>query len=172
MPRFVLAGLLIAATAAAAHAQEPDPVVDFMLRPTQDAGVDEDPDAIWDWDGEPAPPTIEREVGPPLAGPDAEEPIGLPLAGPVPLTVGQRIRTRPTATDDDPFAATGIELGPFVIRPAIEVGGLATDNAAGSEDKIAAVGVVVAPEVNVRSEGERHDFEANFRAEGIFYDRE
>ena len=173
MLRSLLAGLFIAATAAAAHAQEQDPaIVDFMLRPTEDASMAEDPDAIWEWENEPAPPTIEREVGPPLAGPDADEPIGLPLAGPVPLTAEQRIRTRPTPAEDDPFAATGIELGPFVIRPAIEVGGVATDNAAGSEDKVAAVGVIVAPEVNVRSEGERHDFDANFRAESIFYDRE
>ena len=31
----------------------------------------------------------------------------------------------------DPFAATGVAIGTFVLRPAIEIGGIATDNAAG-----------------------------------------
>ena len=72
---------------------------------------------------------------------------------------------------EDPFAQRGVDLGSFVIRPSIEIGVSATDNAGGSADKVAAVGLVVAPEINVRSEGERYEFEADASAESTSYER-
>ncbi len=148
-----------------------DQLVDFILRPTEDANADPDAD-IWTWDNEPGPTALETPVGPPVAGPTGQEPIGPPLAGPAPepLQVG-RVRPR-RVTEDEPFAPTGINLGPFVIRPAIEVGGTFTDNGGGSAHKVPAVGVILAPEINVVSENERYRFEANARAETIHYDHE
>jgi hypothetical protein len=99
------------------------------------------------------------------------EPIGPPLAGPVSIDPGQPVRL-PRSEDADPFAAPGLNLGSFVIRPAIEIGVAATDNAAGTEDKIGAVGLVLAPELNIRSEDDRHEIVADIRAASVFYDRE
>ena len=82
-----------------------------------------------------------------------------------------RIRPRRVAAVD-PYAATGVNLGSFIIRPSIEIGGVATDNGGGTSNKVAAVGLVVAPEVTVTSEGERYTFDAHGRGEVIPYDRE
>jgi hypothetical protein len=146
-----------------------DELVDFILRPTQEAEEDED---IWDWDSEPEESLLDSEIGPPLAGPKAGDPIGPPLAGPTPEPVQEgRIRPR-RITAADPYAATGVNLGSFVIRPSIEIGGIATDNGAGTSNKVGAVGLVVAPEVTVTSEGERYTFDAHGRGEVVAYDRE
>ena len=155
------------AMAQQANNREPqtlDELVDFILRPTQEAEEDED---IWDWDSEPEESLIDSPIGPPLAGPTAGDPIGPPLAGPTPEPVQEgRIRPR-RVTAVDPYAATGVNLGSFIIRPSIEIGGVATDNGGGTSDKVAAVGLVVAPEVTVTSEGERYTFEAHGRGELI-----
>jgi hypothetical protein len=82
----------------------------------------------------------------------------------------ERIRLSRLSAPSEPFAAVGLQLGSFVIRPAIEIGVSATDNVAGGSDKEGAIGLVVAPEINVRSEDERHELEADFRGEGIFYE--
>ena len=164
----------IAASAASAqeNAEEPqtlDQLVDFILRPTQDAAEDED---IWTWDTEPEPSALDNPIGPPLAGPTEGELFGPPLAGPAPepVEVG-RLRPR-RDLPSEPFAPIGVRLGTFVIRPSIEIGGVATDNAGGSADKVAAIGAIVEPEVIITSESERYRFEANGRAEMIAYDRE
>ncbi len=164
------ATLTLAAAAAAQEAPETlDALVDFILRPTQDAVEDDD---IWTWDNEPEPSALETAIGSPLAGPTGEEPIGPPLAGPIPEPVQEgRIRPRRT-TASDPFAPVGVNLGSFVIRPSIEIGVSATDNAGGSADKVSAIGLVVAPEIEVTSESERYRFEAHGRGEMIAYDRE
>ena len=164
----VLALAMIAAAGpAAAQAVNPSGV-DFMLRPSQEP-EDEFLDDPWVWDTEPEPSLIDTAIGPPLAGPVAGAPIGAPLAGPVPLDRIPPIRPRPLP-ETDPFAPAGIRLGSFVIRPAIEIGGIATDNAAGTEEKQGAIGLAVAPEISIRSEDERHEIAADARGEGIFYD--
>lgn len=145
-----------------------DELVDFILRPAQD-DVEED---IWNWDSEPEASFIDSIIGPPLLGPTGEEVIGPPLAGPTPEPIEEgKIRPR-RVTETDPFAPVGVNLGSFVIRPSIEIGGVATDNGGGSADKVAAVGLVVAPEVSIRSESERYTFEATGRGELTTYDRE
>lgn len=153
------------ADAAASDAEAP--LVDFILRPSQDAAEEED---IWNWDKEPEPSAIDNPIGPTLAGPTEGELTGPPLAGPVPEPVEEgRIRPRRTLAEE-PFAPIGVRLGSFVIRPAIEIGATATDNASGSPDKVGALGAILAPEVSVVSEDERYRFEANARGEMISYD--
>ncbi len=170
----LFAGVLALAMSAAlgpAVAQSVNPSgVDFLLRPSQEP-EDELLDDPWVWDPEPGPSMIETPIGPALAGPVAGALIGPPLAGPVPLDRVLPVRPRPLP-DADPSAPAGIRLGSFIIRPAIEIGGIATDNAAGAEEKQAAIGLAVAPEISIRSEDERHEIAAEARGEGIFYDRE
>jgi hypothetical protein len=146
-----------------------DELVDFILRPTQEAADEED---IWNWDTEPEESLLDSEIGPPLAGPKPGDPIGPPLAGPIPEPIEEgRIRPR-RVTAVDPYAATGVNLGSFIIRPSIEIGGIATDNGGGTSDKVAAIGLVVAPEVRITSETERYTFEAHGRGEVITWDHE
>ncbi len=151
-----------------------NPPIDFVMRPSQD--IDQEPeseDDIWNWgDGEPGPSMLETPIGPPLLGPTGEEPIGPPLAGPEapPLTVRQRLKR--ITEESDPFAAIGVRLGAFVIRPSIEIGVTATNNVSGTENGKGAVGLVVTPEIDVRSESDRHEFEADLSAEGIFYEED
>ena len=154
-----------------ASAQSQDvAAMDFVFRPTQDLdGTDRSDDDIWNWgNGEPEP-VFQTPVGPPLAGPTGEEEIGPPLAGPTPEPLPVRERKVTRAEPADPFAQRGVAIGSFVFRPSIEVGVSATDNAGDSANKTAEVGVVVAPELNVRSDGERYQFEADVGGEGVFY---
>ncbi len=160
------------ATAQDATAQSQDiPAVDFVIRPTE--SIDNtSPDAdIWNWSNEPGPSALETPVGPPLAGPTGDEAIGPPLAGPTPATepLAKRKIRRKAAVD--PFAPVGVNVGSFVIRPSIEIGGTATDNAGGSADKVAAVGAVVAPEVEITSQGDRYQFDAAAGGEIVTYDK-
>lgn len=154
--------------AGGAGAQEAAPVedgpgIDFMLRPTEDPN-----DAFWIGQLQPDEPALAREIGPPLFGPDGDEPIGPPLAGPEIPEPEPRAR-RAAADEDDPFAPTGIALGTFIIRPAIEIGVDLTDNPAGTADKESAAGLIVAPEIEITRDGPRFDLEANAAAEAIFY---
>jgi hypothetical protein len=146
------------------------PPIDFLIRPGQDGDESDD---IWNWDtnAEPEPSLVDTPVGPPLAGPTDAGLIGPPLAGPEPETQPVRERRIRRTETEDPFAQRGVRLGAFVIRPAIEIGATWTDNIVGSPDKKSATGLVVAPEVNVRSgsEAERYEFEANASGEATYY---
>ncbi|MGH6923913.1 MAG: outer membrane beta-barrel protein [Propylenella sp.] len=162
--------LVVAPFSAAAQPRPRADEVDFILRPGQ-AIDEEDEEDIWDWDTEPEPSLLESEIGPPLLGPAEGEEIGPALLGPdVPLEVRERVPREPE--EDDPFAATGIRLGPFVIRPSIEIGVSATDNVALEEDGESAVGLVVAPAVNAIAEGDRHEIEIDLGGETILYEDE
>jgi hypothetical protein len=169
MPRFALlvAALLSGASAFAQDAaQNVGSTVDFMLRPTQPADGSDD---FWR-DQLRADEPDDGTIGPPLAGPTGDEPIGPPLAGPAPPEPEEPVR-RPRRPEDEPdlFAATGIRIGTFVIRPAIEVGVNVSDNPAEEHEKEAGIGLIVAPEINIRSEDERHEIEADLRGEAIVY---
>lgn len=185
MPRSVLFLSFVVAAAATAVAQEEIASVDFILRPTEvEAGDtlevfpgDENPAA-----GTPQPtspplagPTGEEPIGAPLSGPTGTEPIGAPLIGPVsvPLTPPEQApRPSRIETELEPFAATGIRLGTFVIRPAIELGTVFSDNPGGGSRKESAAGFLVAPEINLRSEDTDHEIVADLRGTGVFYDKE
>ena len=153
-----------------AQEQPQDQPIDFVIRPGE--AIDSTDDNVWNWDnGEPEPSLLDTPIGAPLAGPTDADEIGPPLVGPELETQpvrGRRIRRTET---EDPFAQRGVRLGAFVIRPAIEIGGTWTDNIVGSPDKKSATGLVVAPEINVRSgsEAERYEFEANASGEATYY---
>lgn len=182
-----LAAVLVAAGSSAA-AQEAGDDVNFVLRPTEAQSGDildvfpADPDDEDAAEQRPAAapplagPTGEEPIGAPLAGPTGEEPIGSPLAGPAspaaPAAPGLPSRSPRRGSEADPFAATGVELGSFVIRPAIEIGVNATDNPAGDSEGETAIGFLVAPEIVIRSEDSDHEIEAAFRGEGIFYQKD
>ena len=151
----------IAVGASVTWAQSPG--VDFLLRPTQPAGDE----AIWTTPSEPPAPAILGSIGLPLAGPSGEEPIGPPLAGPADPPV--EIAGRPARNQADPFAATGVRLGSFILRPAIEVGVNLSDNPGESAGGDGAVGLLLAPELNVSSEDDLYAVEADLRAVAILY---
>ena len=166
MLRFIALVIAASAVTGSAAAQGLDELIDFVLRPGQEA-EDED---IWDWDRGPEASLLESQPGPPLLGPTGEEEIGPPLLGPnAPLDVRERLRRDAEA---DPFAAIGVQLGPFMIRPSIEIGVTATDNVARTPGGPDAVGLIVAPAVNMVAEGDRHELEIDLSGEGVFYDRQ
>ena len=147
-----------------------DELVDFIIRPSETSDANSDDD-IWTWNNEPGPSALETPIGPPLAGPTGEEVLGPPLSGPTPEPLVEgRIRPR-QPPQSEPFAPVGVNVGSFVIRPAIETGITATDNAAGSPDKVGAVGLIVAPEVTVNSQADRYSFDASARGQIVTYDR-
>lgn len=147
------------------------PAVDFRLRPTESADGTGEED-VWNFDTEPELSALDRDViGPPLLGPTGDEVIGPPLAGPTETPAEARARKR-RAEEEDPYAQRGIRLGSFVIRPSIEAGFTATDNVAAEPKKTSAYGLEVTPEINVRSESERHALEASLRGDWIFYDQD
>ncbi len=151
------------------NSSDPTPLVDFILRPTEDATTDQSEDDIWNWNNEPGPSMLETPIGSPLLGPTGDETIGPPLAGPTPEPPETRVSRVRRHDVSDPFAQTGIRLGAFVIRPSIEIGVSATDNGAGTVRKTNAVGLAVAPEINIRSENDRYQFEADARGEAVYY---
>lgn len=141
--------------------------VDFVLRPTQSA-TDNPLDDMWG-DAPPAPPATTATASPTTAGTNVAvtpEQARVKPAAPVQAAPTSSQSNRAAA---DPFAATGLALGPFVLRPALEVGVSATDNPAGTAKKRAAVGLVVAPELNLQTEDTRYKVEANLHAEEILY---
>ena len=151
--------LMFVATLGTASAQDGNPAdIDFLFRPTQGLDGDAFEEDIWDWEQEPEVSLLESEIGPPLLGPEEIE--------------EDAVERRTRREDADPFAPIGVNVGPFVIRPAIEIGIAATDNVSGGTDKEAAVGLVLAPDISMRSEDERHEFEALVRGEAIFYEEE
>jgi hypothetical protein len=162
----VIAVLAVASGAAAQNAtpQNLDALIDFVLRSTE-SPVDDD---VWTWETEPGPSMLETGAELPLAGPTVGEEIGPPLAGPEAAREERERRLR--EAEEDAFAAPGVRLGAFVIRPSIEIGVSATSNASLEEGGPSAVGLVAAPEIIIRSEDDRYEFEADLYGEWIFYD--
>jgi hypothetical protein len=173
----LLTGLL--ASAGAAFAQEgATDGGDFLMRPTEPApgvNLNLDDEAFWSLIGtEPAvdpAPMITGSIGPRMAGPRTEDPVGPPLAGPFREDVLPEPRPFPVDRElvENPFEPLGVRLGTFLLRPAVEIGVSATDNADGGEDKDGAIGLAVAPEIVIRSDWSRHQLDADFRGTGIFY---
>jgi hypothetical protein len=139
--------LLLVPLAAAAQETARVPPVDFVLRPTQDVEGDAFLDPFWD--GTVTEPAL---MAPPPAGPFATPPA--PLNPP-----------RPRAAETDPFAAPGVNVGAFILRPAIELGVRASieHGEAGSH----AVGFILAPELVAAADGGRYAAEAELRGEWV-----
>jgi hypothetical protein len=187
MLRSALLAAFLVAAGASALAQEAGVDVDFTLRPTEAQSgdlLDVFPGSLEDGE-EPeqrppaspplAGPTGAEVIGPPLAGPTGDDVIGAPLAGPseaAPLAREAPLRQPRREAEAEPFAATGVALGSFVIRPAIEIGVNATDNPAGGAEGETAIGFLVAPEFVARSEDSDHEIEVALRGQGIFYSQE
>ena len=169
MLRCAFLAVALTAAAGSAAAQETDGSgVDFILRPSQDAEV---PDDFWGDPAAPEEPQIGGAIGPPLAGPTGAERIGPALSGPAPPEQEPPVRrvSRDEVEEEDPFAPTGVAIGTFILRPAIEVGVSATDNAAGKPDKQADVGFLIAPELELRSQDDNYEILGTLSGEAILY---
>ncbi|WP_026380361.1 outer membrane beta-barrel protein [Afifella pfennigii] len=194
----ILAGVaalqLPAPPAAAQEAEFNDAAapVDFLLRGTRSA---EEEDLLA---GEAPPPQggpavppgrpyprPDAAIGPPLFGPTGTAPLGPPLAGPDPyaparseeagpIVDGRRLirRAEREAEAEDPFAAPGIRVGTFILRPTIDVGVVVSDNPDGDTEKNWETGGLLEPTLSLLSDWDRHELAAELRGTGSFYDEE
>ena len=146
---------LLGICAAAANAQDAASPVDFTLRPSQDSAtpVDNADSDLWSFDDTPLKPRIPAPI--PALLPEA--------AGPRP---GKPVRR---LDDDDAFAPVGVQLGTFIIRPSLDVGVQATDNADGGSGKDRAVGLLVAPAVSIESNWSRHSVQVEAAGTAVQY---
>jgi hypothetical protein len=109
------------------------------------------------------------------AAASAQEPPAIPAMTPATTaatTAATPPRRRPTPRDDeaDPFAAPGIRLGSFVLRPTLDIGVTASDNIHLSRPKQRATGLVVAPDIDLRSDWDRHEVAFELRGSALFYE--
>ncbi|EJW11106.1 Outer membrane protein/protective antigen OMA87 [Rhodovulum sp. PH10] len=104
------------------------------------------------------PPRMVRRGGPPI---DTTSVLN------VPTTVAIARKSPPAA--DDPFAPTGIRVGSFVMRPAIEIKGGYETNPTRVDGLAGSSFTTVAPELSVRSDWERHSLEADLRGSYTWY---
>jgi hypothetical protein len=166
MPRAAALLALALSWPAAALAQEAAGL-DFVLRGAQEPFAQ----PIRTEPASAAALPLPRPVGTAMAGPDAGAP-GQAMAGPAAAPAEPPARRPPMARDDeiDAFAAPGIGLGSFVLRPAVDIGVTASDNIHLSRPKQKAVGWLVAPDVDLRSDWQRHEVAFELRGTAIFYD--
>ena len=87
-------------------------------------------------------------------GPDAANPG---IAGPIP-----RRLVKP-AVEEDAFAPLGIRAGAFLLRPALELTAGNDSNPARTTNGRGSAVLIVAPELQVNSDWERHELTANIR---------
>ncbi|MYZ48762.1 outer membrane beta-barrel protein [Propylenella binzhouense] len=159
-----IAGSLVAAgLGGSADAQSPE--VDFVLRGTTSPTLlGPDPEAT-------AAPAAEADPGS-RSVPSADDPVGQPMAGPpAPDVPPLPRRALPNRAEDeeDPFAPVGVRLGTFLIRPSIEIGVSASDNASVTHDKRGGVGAVVAPDISIESDWSEHSLTARLQGTEIYY---
>jgi hypothetical protein len=83
-------------------------------------------------------------------------------AKPIPPTLATK-PPEPPATEKDPYAPIGIKAGNFLFKPALEVSTGFDSNPARVPNGRASPFVVVAPELLVRSQFERHQLDADLR---------
>ncbi|HEX2256033.1 MAG TPA: outer membrane beta-barrel protein [Afifellaceae bacterium] len=102
-----------------------------------------------------------------------DEPVAAvePAATTPPATPPRRPPT-PRDDEEDPFAAPGVALGSFVLRSTIDIGVTASDNIHLSRLKQSAVGWLVAPDIDLRSDWQRHEIAFELRGTALFYDDE
>ena len=112
-----------------------DPQIDFVIRPSQDARRPIGRRHLELGYASPSPRCSTSRSGRRSPARPEGEPVGPPLAGPTPEPLPVRERSIRREEEEDPFAQRGIALGAFVIRPSIEIGVSATDNAGGTADK-------------------------------------
>lgn len=110
----------------------------------------------------PAGPVPDQVIGPPLYGPEAPL-VEIEEAAPL---IGE---TAEASEADDPFRATGIRVGSFLIRPRLELGITATDNVDGGPVKQDAVGLLANADITGRSDWSRHEVYFELRGEADLY---
>jgi hypothetical protein len=94
----------------------------------------------------------------------------------LPVTVEPDLRgpnRRYGGREDDAFEPTGIRVGSFILRPAIEVLGGHDSNPGRTTPPIPAKGsavAIIAPELQVRSDWSRHELRADLRGSYTDYD--
>jgi hypothetical protein len=96
--------------------------------------------------------------------PKLADPAGVAV---VPALVARR---RPLPPDENPFAPLGIQVGSFLLRPALEVMRGYDTNAARTMPPENSWYWVVAPELQVNSNWARHELTANLRGNYTSYD--
>lgn len=132
-----------------------------------------------------APPPVSLGLAPPLSAPSGSgtpptdptvsSPAGTATAAAaaVGTTLGAASRAsllrRRSTPEDDPFDAVGIRAGTFVLRPAIEVMGGYDTNPARVPAGRGSTEVSVAPELQARSDWERHQLDVNLRGSYYYY---
>ncbi|MET0483076.1 MAG: outer membrane beta-barrel protein [Aestuariivirgaceae bacterium] len=85
------------------------------------------------------------------------------------LESGATLRRR-LERDLEAFPALGVRSGPILYRPSLVVEGVATDNLRGSRtDRIADIGLRLAPSLIIETDWVRHAFRFSGTAERIFY---
>ena len=112
--------------------------------------------------GSKPPPSTPGPGQPPTAPPSAtanKTPVPPALAGTVP---GQPARRR-LKSDDDPFGAVGDYAGSFLIKGAVELSGGYDSNPARIDKPIGLASYVIAPELLVVSDWDRHALVADLR---------
>jgi len=110
----------------------------------------------------PSPPTSslgQPAIAPPPSATANRTPVPPALAGTVP---GQPARRR-LKSDDDPFGAVGDYAGSFLIKGAVELSGGYDSNPARINKPIGLSSYVIAPELLVVSDWERHALVADLR---------
>ncbi len=112
------------------------------------------------------------QPGPAMAGPTADQPIGPAMRGPeVAETINEEINARADGgePEDNPFAAPGIALGTFIVRPTLDVGVVATSNVDGGPAGPEAVGALVDVNIEAISESETHLVRFEIRGAAALY---
>jgi hypothetical protein len=85
--------------------------------------------------------------------------------GPIPaIAAAKQRQRRKLAPEADPFAPIGIRAGAFLLRPALELSAGYDSNPARVTDARGSALLLVAPELKVNSDWERHELAANVRA--------
>jgi hypothetical protein len=80
-----------------------------------------------------------------------------------PSSVPPPARRKPKQPEIDPYEPLGIRAGAFILRPAIEVTGGYDSNPGRNTRPDGSPLYVIAPELQVKSDWERHEFRANLR---------
>jgi hypothetical protein len=77
---------------------------------------------------------------------------------------------RPLAPVQDPYEPPGLRVGTFLLRPSLEVARGYDSNPTHRPNGASSAFVRVAPELQIRSQWSRHQFDANLRGSYIGYD--
>jgi hypothetical protein len=110
------------------------------------------------------PPQLVPTTAPQLVSPDPQL-----VANPTPPYVLPPLRKKPPP-DQDAFEQVGIRFGAFLVKPAIEIGEGYSTNPAAIPGGKGSWFTLIAPELNVQSQWQRHELTATIRGTFTEYD--